>query len=189
MKFFTALSIVLALAAPVCAAEMGEDGLYKPDWLRTTFKDMREDLGEAQAEGRRLVVIYEQRGCIYCERMHEEVFPLPQIDELIREKFFIVQMNLYGDEEVTDFDGTVLSEKDMAKRWGVFFTPTMIFLPDEVPEGQGAAQAAVAIMPGAFEEDTVRHLMNWVVEERYEQGEEFQRYHADMLEQEGAAGD
>jgi hypothetical protein len=32
---------------PVClaalAASLGDDGLHKPDWLRETFKDLRED--------------------------------------------------------------------------------------------------------------------------------------------------
>jgi hypothetical protein len=43
-------------------------------------------------------------------------------------------MNLFGDVEVTDFDGTTLSEKDMAVRWGVMFTPTLIFLPEQLPD-------------------------------------------------------
>ena len=138
---------LLVMATPVLAVELGDDGLHKPDWLRETFKDLREDLSEANAEDKRLLVMVEQRGCIYCTEMHEQVFPDPAIDALIRDHYFVVQMNLFGDVDVTDFDGTVLPEKDMAVRWGVVFTPTLIFLPEEVAEGATASEAAVVSMP------------------------------------------
>jgi thioredoxin-related protein len=181
MRLLTATLAALAVALPAFAVDLGDDGLHKPDWLRETFRDLREDLGEANAEGKRLLVIFEQRGCIYCTKLHEEVFPDPEIDALIREHYFVVQMNLFGDLEVTDLDGTVLPEKEMASRWGVLFTPTLIFLPEEVAEGQSAVQASVATMPGAFGKETVKNLLTWVVEHGYESGEHFQKYHARML--------
>lgn len=182
MKPLRALAAALMLAAtPVAAAELGDDGLHKPDWLRETFKDLREDLAEANAEGKRLMIIIEQRGCIYCTRMHEEVFPDPAIDRLIRDHYFVVQMNLFGDVEVTDFDGTVLAEKDMAARWGAMFTPTLVFLPEEVPEGQTAADSAVAMMPGAFGKGTTEALLVWVRDHGYESGEHFQKFLASRV--------
>jgi len=171
----------MAFAMPGLASPMGDDGLHKPDWLRDTFKDMSEDLTEARAEGKRMLVIWEQRGCIYCKKMHEEVFPDPRIDALIRENYFVVQMNLFGDVEVTDFDGTALPEKEMAARWGVFFTPTMMFMPEDVPEDEMASEAAVATMPGAFGKGTTRALLQWVLEKGYEGDEHFQKYVARTL--------
>lgn len=182
MKPIRALAAALMLAAtPAAAVELGDDGLHKPDWLRETFKDLREDLAEANAEGKRLMIIIEQRGCIYCTRMHEEVFPDPAIDRLIRDHYFVVQMNLFGDVEVTDFDGTVLPEKDMAARWGAMFTPTLIFLPEEVAEGQTAADSAVAMMPGAFGKGTTEALLVWVRDHGYESGEHFQKFLASRV--------
>ena len=183
----TALTLAAGLLAmgaglgPASAAELGDDGLHKPTWLRDTFKDLSEDLAEANAEGKRLLLIVEQRGCIYCTKMHEEVYPDPEIDALIRDNYFVVQINLFGDVEVTDFDGTALPEKEMAQRWGVLFTPTMIFLPEEVAEGQTAAQAAVAIMPGAFGKGTTSALLTWVKDKTYENGEHFQKYLASRM--------
>ena len=176
---------MLALALPAAAVELGDDGLHKPDWLRETFKDMSEDLAEANAEGKRLLVIFEQRGCIYCTKMQAEVFPDPEIDALIREHYFVVQMNLFGDVEVTDFDGTTLPEKEMAARWGVLFTPTLMFMPESAPESGTATEAAVVTMPGAFGRETVKNLLTWVLERGYEGDEHFQKYHARMLEQGG----
>ena len=178
-RFFTAAATALLLALPVHAADvapLGDDGLHKPTWLRDTFKDMREDLTEANAEGKRLLIIFEQRGCIYCTKMYEEVFPQPEIDALIRDNYFVVQMNLFGDVEVTDLDGETLPEKDMAMKWGVMFTPTMIFLPEDVPDGQTVAEAAVAKMPGAFGKGTTAALLTWVKDHEYENGENFQKY-------------
>ncbi|TCO73024.1 thioredoxin family protein [Rhodovulum euryhalinum] len=182
MRLTTILAAgVLAFAMPASAAELGDDGLHKAEWMRDTFRDMREDLAEAGAEGKRMLVIWEQRGCIYCTRMHAEVYPDPRIDALLKDKYFVVQMNLFGDVEVTDFDGKVLPEKEMAARWGVFFTPTLMFMPEEVPEGGTAAEAAVATMPGAFEKGTTRALLQWVLEKGYEGDEHFQKYVARVL--------
>lgn len=175
---FRAAALVLAALAAPAAAEVpvGEDGLHKPDWMRDTFLDLREDLAEANAEGKRLLIIVEQLGCIYCTEMHESVFPVPSIDALIRENFFVVQINIYGDKEVTDFDGTVLREKEMALRWGVIFTPTMIFMPTEVVEGKTATSGAVAFLPGAFKPNMTHALFTWIKDEIYLTEPQLQRY-------------
>jgi len=179
-KYLSALLVMLFSATWVGASEIGDDGLHKTDWMRDTFKDLREDLAEANSEGKRLVLFFEQRGCIYCKKMHEEVFSDPTVSDYIEEHFFVVQLNLHGDTDAVDFDGEEMSEKDLARRWGILFTPTIMFLPQEVGEGVTAPQAAVATMPGAFGRGTTLDLFTWVQEERYliENGEDFQRYHA-----------
>ncbi len=183
MTFLRSLTLAALLTAtPIFAADLGDDGLHKPDWLRDTFKDLREDLSEANAEGKRLLILIEQRGCIYCTQMHEEVYPDPAIDALIRDSYFVVQINLFGDVEIMDFDGTALPEKEMASRWGALFTPTMIFLPEAIPEGMTAAESAVAIMPGAFGKGTTEALLTWVRDHEYESGEHFQKYLASRLQ-------
>lgn len=169
---------LLAMTVGAFAAELGDDGLHKTAWMRDTFKDLTEDLEEANAEGKRLMVMIEQRGCIYCKKMHEEVFVVPEVAEYIEDNFFVVQINMFGDVEVTDFDGTALPEKDMVKKWGALFTPMILFFPEEVPQDAVAAQAAVATMPGAFGRHTTFNMLNWVVEHGYNGEETFQKYHA-----------
>lgn len=124
-----ALAAVACMVTAGSAATLGDDGLHKTAWMRETFKDLRDDLAEATDEGKRLMVIIEQRGCIYCNKMHEEVFPLPKIDAYLRENFFVVQINMFGDVEVTDFDGETLPEKDMVRKWRQMFTPTLMYFP------------------------------------------------------------
>lgn len=185
MKRLILTLVSLALATGALAAEIGDDGLHKTEWMRDTFKDLAEDLEEANAEGKRLLIMFEQRGCIYCTKMHNEVFPAEEIAQSIEDNFFVVQLNLHGDIEVTDFDGETLSEKDMARKWGILFTPTLMFLPEEVEAGATAPQVAVATMPGAFGKGTTLDMLTWVAEKRYllDDGEDFQRYHARRIQE------
>ncbi len=182
-----ALAAALMLGGPPAQAEIGDDGLHKTPWLAVTFKDMAEDLEAASDQGKRLAIIFEQRGCIYCKKLHEEVLSDPKLAEYIQQNFVVVQMNLFGDEEVTDFDGEALPEKDMAKRWGVVFTPTIMFMPETPPTQGTAAEAAVATMPGAFGKGTTRAMFQWVVEKGYAGDEHFQKYVARTLAEQNSA--
>jgi thioredoxin-related protein len=183
------LAMFPLLVNQVSALEVGDDGLHKTPWMQDTFKDLREDLEEANAEGKRLVLFFEQIGCIYCTKMHKEVFSKEKVSNYIDDNFFVVQLNLHGDIEVTDFDGDVLPEKDIARKWGILFTPSILFLPPAVEGDMSAQQAAVAMMPGAFSAGTTLDLFTWVREERYllNNGEDFQRYHARMVNERRAA--
>ena len=180
MRFLFTLLTAVFLGNMAAAATVGDDGLHIQPWIRDTFKDLQEDLDEANAEGKRLAIFFEQRGCIYCTKMHESVYPDPELSDYIDENFFVIQLNLHGDLEVVDFDGDTLTEKQIARKWGILFTPSVIFLPEEVEEGKTAIQSAVAMMPGAFGRGTTLDMFTWVNEKRYalDSDEDFQRYHA-----------
>ncbi|MCY0095625.1 thioredoxin family protein [Hoeflea ulvae] len=187
-RAFLAFAAVAALTAQAWSAEIGEDGLHKQDWFALTFRDVAEDIETAKEEGKRLVMIFEQRGCIYCAKMHETLLSDPEVADFIKANFKVVQYNMFGDEEVTDLDGEVLTEKTAARKWGFVFTPTLMFLPEEVPEGKTAAEAAVATMPGAFGKWTFLNMFKWVSEKGYEGDEHFQKYHARIINELRAAG-
>ena len=183
LKWIAALAFI---ATPALAeVPMGDDGLHKPAWFHDTFKDLQEDFADASAEGKRLVVMIEQRGCLYCTDMHENTFTDPRVEALLQNDYYPIQINLHGDTEVIDTDGEALSEKALARKWGVLFTPTMVFLPSELDENLPANQQAVAIMPGAFAPGTTLDLLTWVDEERYldQSEEDFQRYHARRIQE------
>ena len=185
MKRLLTFCVALMLATGVHAAELGDDGLHKAPWMRDTFKDLREDLEEATSEGRRMLIMVEQRGCVYCTKMHKDVYPDPRISSLLEDTYYVVQINLHGDTEVVDFDGEALTEKDAVRKWGVLFTPTNLFIAETVPDDAAANQATVAIMPGAFAVGTSLDMFTWVAEKRYEDQseEDFQRYHARMIQE------
>ena len=189
MRFLFTLLTAVFWGNMAAAATVGDDGLHIQPWIRDTFKDLQEDLDEANAEGKRLAIFFEQRGCIYCTKMHESVYPDPELSDYIDENFFVIQLNLHGDLEVVDFDGDTLTEKQIARKWGILFTPSVIFLPEEVEEGKTAIQSAVAMMPGAFGRGTTLDMFTWVNEKRYalDSDEDFQRYHARRINERRAA--
>ena len=134
-KLLPAFAFVVLLLLPA-QAEIGEDGLHKEDWFALTFRDVGEDIAAAAEQGKRLAIVFEQRGCIYCAKMHEELLSDPEVRDFIKVHFMVVQYNMFGDEEVTDLDGEVLTEKTAARKWGFVFTPTIAFLPEAAPEGK-----------------------------------------------------
>lgn len=172
---------------PLAVPRQGDDGIYHPDWFVTSFLDLRDDQGEARAKGRRFAVIFEQRGCIYCARMHREVLAQRYINDYVRANFDIVQLDLWGSREVTDFDGSRMSEKKLAERWGVMFTPTIVFFRDDLAglAGQWGQPLEVARMSLGFGPATFYDLFVWVRAGIYEQDRNFQRFHlARMAERE-----
>ena len=159
--------------------EKNDDGLYIQDWFLDSFLELNDDLEEADSEGKRLVIFFEQKGCIYCKKVHTEISSDDKINAYVRDNFTVIQLNLFGDREVTDFDGDVLSEKQLARKWGVLFTPTVIAfpevssVPDEAPSGD---KLAVAKMPGAFGKGTFLSFFSWVKEKGYDGDLHFQAY-------------
>lgn len=176
-RFFT-ICFVFLFCFSASGAELGEDGLHKQKWFSKSFRDVAEDIVDAADAGKRLVLIFEQRGCIYCRKLHEEVLSAKKVSDFIKKNFVVIQYNLFGDEEVIDLDGTNLTEKTAARKWRVIYTPTIMLMPKALPGNGNAGQAAVSTMPGAFGKGTTLDMFQWVLEEGYSGEEHFQKYHA-----------
>ena len=194
--------LMLTLAGPAAATEpmpplsgpeeprveprLGEDGIYHQDWFVQSFLDLREDHAEAKAAGKRFAVFFEQRGCIYCTKMHNEVLALRYINDYVRENFHIVQLDLWGSREVTDFDGTVVPEKKLAERWGILFTPTVVFFEDELPaDATWGKDLEVARMQLGMGPGTFYDMFVWIRTKTYEKDPNFQRFHVERYNQRG----
>ncbi|MDH5188380.1 MAG: thioredoxin family protein [Rhodospirillaceae bacterium] len=169
---------------------IGEDGMHEQSWFHESFLDLSEDLAEAAANKKRLVVIWEQRGCPYCKRMHEVNLRIPRVTNSIKDNFTVIQLNLWGDREVTDFDGEVLKEKDLANKWGVLFTPTLIFYPESVEKvaGRSGKNAEVLRIPGYFKPFHFYFLFRYARTNGYEQEPNFQRWLGGIGEKLDGAG-
>lgn len=188
MRMLVIAAVLLPLVTVAYGAVLSEDGLYKEDWFAQTSKNVREDLRTAELQGRRLALIIEQRGCIYCKRLHEEILSDPHVRDYISENFMIVQYNGRGDGMVTDLDGDVMTEHAATAKWGVVYTPTIIFLPEEVTGKISVDDAAVTKLIGGFDKSTTVHMFQWVREKGYSGDEPFQEYHARRLDEERSEG-
>jgi hypothetical protein len=197
--FFTALLLSAAIAGPsssVRAAESalppaigadepaivpqkGDDGIYHQKWFVQSFFDLREDFADAKAQGKRLAIIFEQRGCIYCVKMHTEVLKKRYINDYVRNNFAVIQFDMWGSRDVTDFDGQKMPEKKLAERWGIMFTPTVIFFNEDIDDmtGQWGQPLEVARMNLGIGAGTFYDMFTWVRAKVYEKDRNFQRFH------------
>jgi len=62
--------------------------------------------------------------------MHKVNLAKPKISNFIKNNFNVLQLDLYGPRNVVDFDGKEMSERDLAQRWNVNFTPSIVFFPN-----------------------------------------------------------
>ncbi len=157
-----------------------DNGLYHQSWFQLSFLNLRDDFADAKAAGKRFAVIFEQRGCPYCTKLHTEVLSQRYINDYVRQNFPLLQLDLWGAREVTDFDGTVLSERALAERWGVIFTPTIVFFKDDLTglDGKwGRELEAIERLPLSFGGHTFYDLFVWVRHKLYERDRNFQRFH------------
>jgi len=154
-----------------------------------SFLELRDDLQEASDEGKRFAIIWEQKGCPYCKEMHQVNFARPDVNEYVRENFAILQLNLWGSREVTDFDGEAMEERALARTWLVNFTPTVQFFPATLEglEGRPGRDIEVARMPGYFKPFHFVSMFEFVDGERYRE-QNFQRFLQDKFAEFEAKG-
>ena len=147
-----------------------EDGLYRQPWFLESFLELADDLAGAANSGKRFAVLWELRGCPYCRETHLVNFARADIADYIKANFDILQLNIIGSRKVTDFDGAEISEKALAAKYGVRFTPTFQFFPEsaaglgeKTPEKREVARA-----PGYLRPDDFVALFRFVREKGYE---------------------
>jgi thioredoxin-related protein len=161
----------LAVAGPAhAAAILTDDGVYRQPWFLESFLELADDLDGATKSGKRLAVMWEQRGCPYCRETHLVNFARPDIEGFVKTNFEVLQLNLFGAREVTDFDGAKMPEKALAAKYGIRFTPTFQFFPDTAA-GLGAKAPdarEVARAPGYLNPDDFLMLFRFVREKAYE---------------------
>ena len=142
-KFFAAVlvvsgfamccSVAVRAASPPAGLEAGMVNpgyAEKPEWFANSFLDIREDVSEAAAAGKRVLLYFYQDGCPYCKKLLDTNFALQDTEEKTRKHYEVVAINMWGDREVTDFGGILTTEKEFAQSLRVMFTPTLLFLDE-----------------------------------------------------------
>jgi thioredoxin-related protein len=147
-----------------------DDGLYRQSWFIDSFLELGDDLEAARGRNKRLALMWELKGCPYCKETHFVNFGRSDIADFVRANFDILQLNIIGARKVTDFDGSELSEKEIAAKYAVRFTPTFQFFPDGAAGlGEKAAdKREVARMAGYYRPDDFLAMFRYVREKAYE---------------------
>lgn len=168
---FVAVPVGAAQAAgePATAPGLNDDGLYEEPWFLQSFLDLREDLSEAADQGKRFAIIWELKGCPYCRETHLVNFADPDIADYVKSNFVVLQLNLLGARQVSDFDGAVLEERALARKHGIAFTPTVQFFPEALAEGEAVPdKVEIARMPGYFKPPHFLAMFHYVREKSYQ---------------------
>ena len=158
--------------------EATEGGLHTQPWFKNSFLDLAEDVEEAAAEGKQLVLFWEQKGCPYCRETHRVNLRIPEVVDYIRKNFVVVQLNLWGDKEVTDFDGQIITEKKLARKYRVQFTPTMQFFPAKLEKGskKPGHKSEIWRLMGYWKPFHFKNSFVYVRDKVYETEPSFQRW-------------
>ncbi|WP_026154725.1 thioredoxin family protein [Thiolinea disciformis] len=155
MKVLLAMSLMLVVGMSFAAqpTKQLESGMVnpgyqeKPTWFKESFLDLREDIAEAKAANKRVMLYFYQDGCPYCTKLLRDNFGQTSIAEFTQQHFDVIALNMWGDKEVTDLAGKKLSEKEFAKQLKVQFTPTLLFLDES---GQSVLRANGYYAPDKF---------------------------------------
>lgn len=129
------------------------DTLY-PDWFKVSFMELEEDVAEAAEQGKRLMLLFHQDGCPYCNVFVERNLAQKDIEETLKTQFDVIEFNMWGDREVVSVDGKIYTEKLFAEALGVQFTPTILFLTE-----QGTLSLR---LNGYYDPDRFRVALNYV---------------------------
>ena len=169
-----ALALIGAPFASARAAVVPSDVGHTQDWFHEGFLNLAEDAQEAREAGQRLAIVFEQRGCPYCLEMHSDHLSQPEIEAYIRPRFRMIQLNLHGSRPVTDFDGETMEERQLARRWRVAFTPTIVFFPEEVPTpARPGRDIQVTRMAGLLPKPQFLGMFTYVAEHAHRDGTPF----------------
>lgn len=129
-RWIAALMWLWAWAGGAPAQEPGSHAIDIPPWFAETFLDLREDVREAAAADKRVMIYFGQDGCPYCTQLMQTNFSQPAIVAKTRRHFTAIALNLWGDRELTWTDGRRMSEKQLATELKVQFTPSLLFLDE-----------------------------------------------------------
>lgn len=142
-----------------------------PAWFKNSFLDFRDDVKDAAAHNKRLVLFFYQDGCPYCKKLLEVNLAQKNIADTLRSRFDVITVNLWGDREVTDVDGAQMIEKKFADKMKVMYTPTILFFDE---------QAKVVLrVNGYYEPHKFLAALNYVADKHESEGS-FRDYFAKL---------
>lgn len=120
--------------APAKGEYRGAKSTEYPAWFKTSFLDLPADVAEAAKAGKRLMVLFYQDGCPYCNALVERNLAQRGIEDKVRKHLDVIALNLWGDREVIALDGKTYTEKTFGAALKVQFTPTVLFFDEQGKE-------------------------------------------------------
>ncbi len=104
-------------------------------------RSLPDELRFALQRGQPLLVMVSLEGCVYCRIVRQS-----HLAPMAREGFPLVQVDMRSAQAVRDFAGRVTTHDELARRWKISVTPTLLFF------GAGGQEVAER-MEGAYQPD------------------------------------
>ena len=128
-----ALITVLLSSFSLGAGKVSGGSMHEiPEWFKSSFLDMAEDTEEAAEENRHVMLFLDLDGCPYCTRMLKESFMNDgPTKTYIQENFDVININVKGGKEIAWREDESYTEKELAQKLNVPYSPTVIILDSE----------------------------------------------------------
>jgi thioredoxin-related protein len=125
--------LCITLACSVVTAAQAADAsseIQVPAWFKISFLDLPEDIKEAVAAKKRVMIYFGQNGCPYCRQLMNVNFKQSDIVAKLQHNFDLIEINILGSREVGWFDGVTRTEKDFARFLKINYTPTLLVIDE-----------------------------------------------------------
>ena len=97
-----------------------------------SFKDLQEEIQLVKEEGKSgIFIFFDMQGCPYCQYMKDNVLNQVLVQDFYKQNFRNITLDIHADTEAADIDGVEMTEAQLAAKYGVNLTPTMIFLGED----------------------------------------------------------
>lgn len=94
------------------------------------WKPLSEAQELAKENSKKVMLFAEAEWCGYCKKMYDEVFPKQTVQDSLNKYFYPVKIDIESDREIV-FNGSSLTERQLARKFRVSSTPTFIFLDQD----------------------------------------------------------
>lgn len=102
--------------------------------IESLDNDFPGEIEAAKEDGKRLVIMFHQAGCPYCDKMRTRVFPDPKVDGYYSKNFVMIEQNIKGNLDVVTPKGENMTEAKMAKKYRIRATPVFLYFDKDGTE-------------------------------------------------------
>ena len=133
LQFFSVLLAIVFTISTLNASQKGKvtgGSMHEPPtWFKESFLDIGEDIDEAKEEGKHIMLFLDLQGCPYCTRMLKESFHADnETSAFIQKHFDVINIDVKGSKEITWSEDETFTEKELAVKLKVQYSPTVLFL-------------------------------------------------------------
>jgi len=90
--------------------------------------NFQSDLSKQQLTGRIILLYVSAPDCVFCKKLEKEVLlPLLRSGDYA-DKIILRKIEWHGEQNIIDFDGAPIKERDFMSRYNIQATPTLLFL-------------------------------------------------------------